>query len=221
GWLYRPDGAGPYPAVVLAHTCGGVSDHTDEWGKRLAKWGYVTLAPDSLTPRGHGSVCSSGAVRIGDQVADVAGAIDYLHTLPYVRKDRIGLIGHSFGGGTAVMATQKGLALADRGLRATVAYYPVCLPQLDRDVALPVLILIGEKDDWALPDHCRQVQAEATRPDLIEAVYYPGVTHGFDQEGRERRVMGAGGAMHLMSYDAAATANAEARTKAWFEKYLK
>jgi dienelactone hydrolase len=221
GWLYHPQGTGPFPAIVLAHTCGGVNDHTDEWGRRLASWGYVTLAPDSLTPRGHGSICSNGAVHATDQVADVAGAIDFLNALPYVRKGHIGVIGHSFGGGTAVLATQRILALAERGLRATVGYYPVCNPQFDRYVSLPVLILIGDKDDWALPDHCRQVQAEAIRPDLIEAIYYPGVTHGFDQEGHDKRTMGVGGVMHLMSYNPAATADAEARTKAWFEKYLK
>ena len=121
----------------------------------------------------------------------------------------------------AVLAAQEGLALAERGLRATVAYYPNCRLQVDRNVALPLLILIGDKDDWTPADRCRQLQAEAPRRDLIEAVYYPGATHGFDQEGRDRRVMGIGGAMHLMSYDAAVTADAEARTKAWFGKYLK
>ena len=33
GWLDKPSGAGPFPAIVLAHTCGGVSPHTDVWGK--------------------------------------------------------------------------------------------------------------------------------------------------------------------------------------------
>src|SRR5580704_17154250 len=47
GWLYRPSGAGPFPAIVLAHTCGGVSEHTNVWGKLLASWGYVVVAPDS------------------------------------------------------------------------------------------------------------------------------------------------------------------------------
>src|SRR6185437_15270486 len=57
GWLYRPAGAGPFPAIVLAHPCNGVSEHTNGWGKLLAGWGYVVLAPDSFGPRGEKSVC--------------------------------------------------------------------------------------------------------------------------------------------------------------------
>ena len=49
--LYRPAGVGPFPAIVLAHPCSGVSDHTAVWGRLLASWGYVTLAPDSFKPR--------------------------------------------------------------------------------------------------------------------------------------------------------------------------
>src|SRR5476651_1081951 len=60
--LYRPDGDGPFPAIVLAHTCAGVLPHTAIWGKRLASWGYVVVAPDSFGPRGVGSVCLHGTV---------------------------------------------------------------------------------------------------------------------------------------------------------------
>ena len=45
GWMYKPSGAGPFPGIVLAHTCGGVSPHTEVWGKLLASWGYVVVAP--------------------------------------------------------------------------------------------------------------------------------------------------------------------------------
>jgi dienelactone hydrolase len=56
GWLYRPKGEGPFPAIVLAHPCNGVSAHTHTWGNLLASWGYVVLAPDSFGPRGEKSV---------------------------------------------------------------------------------------------------------------------------------------------------------------------
>ena len=52
GWLYRPAGAGPFPAIVLAHTCGGVGEHTEMWARRLVGWGYVVVVPDSFGPRG-------------------------------------------------------------------------------------------------------------------------------------------------------------------------
>src|SRR4029079_9837357 len=90
-------------------------------------------------------------------------------------------IGHSHGGWTAMRSAQKTPDLAARGLRAVVAYYPLCQPQCDRDVAVPLLILIGDRDDWTPADRCRQLQAAGfTRPELVEAVYYPNADHAFD-----------------------------------------
>ena len=54
-----PPAPGPVPAIVLAHTCGGVSPHTEVWGKLLVSWGYVVLAPDSFGPRGVKAVCAT------------------------------------------------------------------------------------------------------------------------------------------------------------------
>ncbi len=218
GWLYRPEGAGPFPAIVLAHTCGGVSEHTDIWGKLLSSWGYVVLAPDSLGPRGEKNVCGHGAVVTANtRVADVAGALDFLNTQPFVAKNDIGLIGHSHGGWTTVRAVQKAYGLAARGLKAAVAYYPTCQPRYDRDVTVPLLILIGGKDDWTPADNCRKLQAAGfARPELVDAVYYPKAYHSFDSKTADRTYLG-----HHLGYDPVAAPDAEARTKAWFEKYLR
>ncbi|MBV8393875.1 MAG: dienelactone hydrolase family protein, partial [Alphaproteobacteria bacterium] len=149
GALYRPDGAGPFPAIVLAHTCAGVLPHTEIWGKRLAGWGYVVLAPDSFGPRGVGTVCSQGNVVSGNaRVADIAGAMDWLNAQSFVQHRKIGVIGHSHGGWTVMRSVQKGYDLARRGLRGGVAYYPSCSAAFDTDVAVPLLILIGDQDDW-------------------------------------------------------------------------
>jgi dienelactone hydrolase len=217
GWLYRPQGTGPFPAIVLAHTCGGVNEHTDIWGKRLAGWGYVVVAPDSFGPRGQKQVCSKGTIVSGTaRVADVAGAIDYLNAQPFVRRNDIGLIGHSHGGWTTMRAVQGSFGLAARGLKAAVAYYPVCSAAYDTDVALPLLILIGEKDDWTPADNCRKLQkAGFARPDLVETVYYPGAYHSFDSNAPDRTAFG-----HHLGYNPAAAMDAETRTRAFFEKYL-
>jgi dienelactone hydrolase len=223
GWLYRPGGAGPFPALVLAHPCNGVSEHTDGWGKLLASWGYVVVAPDSFGPRGQRSVCGRGTVVSGNmRVADVAGALDFLNAQPFVRRGDIGLIGHSHGGWTTVRAVQKNYGLAARGLRAAVAYYPTCQPQFDRDVEVPLLILIGDKDDWTPAAACRKLQAAGfTRPELVEAVYYPNAYHSFDSRATDRTITVADGKSHHLAYDPAAGPDAEARTKAFFAKYLR
>jgi len=222
GWLYRPSGLGPFPGIVLAHPCSGVSDHTTTWGKLLANWGYVVVAPDSFGPRGEKTVCGRGNVVSGGmRVADVAGAIDFLNAQPFVRRGEIGLIGHSHGGWTTVRAVQKSYGLAARGLKAAVAYYPSCAPNFDRDVAVPLLILIGDKDDWTPADRCRQLQAAGfTQPGLVEAVYYPNAYHSFDSRTGDRTITVADGRSHRLAYDSVAGPDAEARTKAFFAKYL-
>lgn len=223
GWLYRPAGTGPFPAIVLAHTCAGVNAHTDFWGKRLAGWGYLTLAPDSFTPRGQKSVCGRGNIVSGGmRVADIAGALDFLNAQPFVQRDRIGLIGHSHGGWATMRAVQKSYRLAARGLKAAVAYYPSCSPAFDDDVAVPLLILIGERDDWTPARDCHRLEAAGfTRPKLVDAVYYPDAFHSFDYLARDRTIVVADGKRHHLAYDAAAAADAEARTRAFFDKFLK
>jgi len=223
GFMYRPSGSGPFPGMVLAHTCAGVGRHTDIWGKLLASWGYVVVAPDSFGPRGEKSVCGRGNVVSGSmRVADVAGAIDFLNAQPVVRRGDIGLIGHSHGGWTAVRAVQASYGLAARGLKAAVAYYPVCAPRFDREVAVPLLILIGDKDDWTPADDCRKLQAAGfSRPDLVEVVYYPNAHHSFDSRAADRTVTVADGKSHRLAYDPVAGPDAEARTRAFFARVLR
>ncbi len=113
-------------------------------------------------------------------------------------------------------AAQKGYGLASHGLRATVAYYPLCQQVFDREVDVPLLISIGDKDDWTPADNCRRLQAAGFAwPDLAEAVYYPNAYHSFDMPAPDRSAFG-----HRLAYDSAAAPDAEARTKAFFEKYL-
>ena len=49
--LSRPDGPGPFPAVIVLHDCSGVSRKDQDWAKRLVSWGYVAIQPDSLRPK--------------------------------------------------------------------------------------------------------------------------------------------------------------------------
>lgn len=222
GWVYKPSGDGPFPAIILAHSCAGTNPHTDGWGKLLVSWGYLVLAPDSFGSRGTKAVCTTpGVVTPNMRVADIAGALDYLATRPDVVKGKIGIIGHSHGGSTVLRSTQKNFGLAQRGLAAGVAYYPGCRPQFDGGIDVPVLLLAGDKDDWTPADLCRTLVSGLQRGGIVDAVYYPNAYHSFDSKAPDRTVPGAPGKHHHLAYDTVAAPDAEVRTKAFFEKYLR
>ena len=119
GWLFAPDGAGPHPAITMAHGFAGVKEHgLERFARLFAEAGFVVLVHDH---RGFGA--SDGKPRFDVdpwvQIADWRRAISFLESLPVVDADRIGLWGSSYAGGHAIV-----LGATDRRLRAVVAQVP-------------------------------------------------------------------------------------------------
>jgi len=59
------------------------------------------------------------------------------------------------------------------------------------------------------------------RGGIVDAVYYPNAYHSFDSKVADRTVPGAAGKQHHLAYDTVAAPDAEARTQAFFVKYLR
>jgi dienelactone hydrolase len=64
--LYRPNGPGPFPAVIALHGCAGLYGHDDslsprhaDWAERLVAAGFIVLFPDSFGSRGADSQCKT------------------------------------------------------------------------------------------------------------------------------------------------------------------
>src|ERR1700748_3344905 len=89
GLLRRPEGAGPFPAIVLLHSCNGNWRKLDErWGRQIAPWGYVTLTVDSFGPRGiDNGTCGNGTPT--DMAFDAYRALDFLARQHAVDPDRV------------------------------------------------------------------------------------------------------------------------------------
>jgi len=65
GYLSRPEGAGPFPAILVLHGCGGLGPRLkNNVAGRLVSQGYVVLAVDSFASRGMKSTCQTPAVTI-------------------------------------------------------------------------------------------------------------------------------------------------------------
>src|SRR3989442_13422844 len=174
GWLSVPRGRGPFPAVVLLHGCHGVSASTHEWAMWFKDRGYVALVVDSWAARGMSEGCSleSPDLPNTERFDDAVGALRFLHELPYVDRDRVGVIGWSNGGVFAMSLVngrshergrKRGVTLPEPGVRAAVAVYPGGCPSLVKELAVrPLLVLVGGADDWAIPGRC-VAMAEAMR----------------------------------------------------------
>jgi dienelactone hydrolase len=101
GAAARPDGEGPFPAVVVLHGCAGYFGTMPTLADRLKSWGYAALAVDSLGPRGIADQC--GALFI-EQAIDAYAPLNYLSRQPFVDPGRVAVLGFSMGGGSALGA---------------------------------------------------------------------------------------------------------------------
>lgn len=173
--LYRPEGEGPFPALVLVHQCGGLggerwqNQSMLEWARQAVARGYVALLVDALGPRGVQSVCMGprNGVHFGRGVLDALQTVEHLRALPYVARERVALAGWSWGAMVATLAssrTGRGNARRPATFAAAVAFYPGCFtirPQaapayeiVHRDLDRPLLVLVGGRDVETPPADC-------------------------------------------------------------------
>jgi dienelactone hydrolase len=195
GMIYRPEGAGPFPAIVAMHDCGGLEPRPlaeaqvyTEWARLLVADGFVVLFPDSFGSRGIGSQCREQNRKVHasrERVADANAARRWLQGQSYVRPEHISLLGWSNGAVAALWTVRPNLAPRNDGsdFRSAVAFYPGCrrLRETAWSARVPTLILIGSADDWTPASTCQQMVAGARdRSARVQIVVYPGAHHEFD-----------------------------------------
>jgi dienelactone hydrolase len=208
--LRKPDGPGPFPAVVLMHGCGGIQPGNEAWANDLTAWGYATLLVDSFTPRGLSEICTDfGRLGVGDRTLDAYAALDHLRSLPFIDEDRIALMGWSHGGRVVLFGLSEHRRPAIGGFRAGVALYPYC--DFHSGMYAPLLILIGDADDWTPAVRCDVFKSYAT----IDVKVYRGAPHSFDNPGPPRTYLG-----HALGYDHAATADARKTVREFLARHL-
>jgi dienelactone hydrolase len=196
-FLFRPDGAGPFPAVVLLHGCGGLTNEKGallprhaEWAALLRDRGYVVLLPDSFGPRGVKGICKNNDAKIRptkERARDALGALDFLQSRRDVDPARIGLMGWSNGATTVLATIAASLERPARDFAVAIALYPACggLQRKGYATKIPATILIGEKDDWNPASACESLAAEAK----LSIRVYPGALHDFDAPASEIRTL--------------------------------
>ena len=195
-YFARPLGPGPFPGMVLIHHMPGWDEWYREATRKFAHHGYAALSPNLYFRAGHGTpedmaakVRGAGGVPDDQAVGDMAGAVAFLRSLPYV-SDKVGIFGTCSGGRHAYLAACRvpGInAVVDCwGGRVVLAQdqltpnFPVAPIDYTPDLPCPMLGLFGEDDTSPSPEQVA-VHEEALKKHgkTYEFHMYPGAGHGF------------------------------------------
>jgi dienelactone hydrolase len=194
--LYKPDGNGPFPAVIALHGCGGLAGRSQpvlpryrDWAEQLLKAGQAVLLPDSYGSRELGPQCRVKEHHVlarRERVADILASRQWLVQQPWAAHDRISLLGWANGASALLWAVrpQSLSRSVEPDFRSAVAFYPDCRISagLGWSARVPTLVLIGAKDDVSSPPACRQmIDGAHGRSALVHIVVYPGAYHDFDR----------------------------------------
>lgn len=177
------------PAVILVHGSGGVGGNVGRWADELNQMGVAAFILDAFTGRGIVNTASDQSQL--DSLAmlyDTYRALDVLAKHPRVDRDRIGVMGFSKGGVTALYASLKRFqrTWGTPGLEFA-AYLPVYAPcntkyLEDEDVsARPIRLFHGEADNWVPLAPCQAYVERLRRAGRdVKLFAYPEATHAFD-----------------------------------------
>ncbi len=209
GYLVRPATAeGKLPAVVVVHENRGLNPYIEDVARRLAKAGFLALAPDGLTSVGGYPGNDEAGRELQAQVDPTRLMNDFFAAVEWLMAHesstgRVGITGFCYGGGVANAA-----AVAYPELGGAVPFYGRQPDPADVvKIKAPLLIHYAELDErinagW--PAYEAALKAAGVR---YEAFIYPGVNHGFHNDSTPR-------------YDEAAAELAWERTIAFFTANL-
>ncbi|MBK19456.1 MAG: hypothetical protein CMM52_11540 [Rhodospirillaceae bacterium] len=120
GELFRPAASARHAAIVMMHGCSGLYTKSGKmrtnsaaWVGRFRQWGYVVLVVDGFTPRGFRTICTKRSRPIhslDDRPFDAYGGLAWLKKQPFVKKDKIALVGWSNGAMAALSAVRRNKA---------------------------------------------------------------------------------------------------------------
>lgn len=202
-----PAGDGPWPAVLVIHENRGLNPYIEDVARRLAKAGYLALAPDGLTSKGGYPGNDEEGRALQAEVDPTLLMNDFFagaeHLMGREDATRVGAVGFCYGGGVC-----NALAVAYPELGASVPFYGRQAPVADvPKIQVPLLFQFAEIDEnvnatW--PAYEAALQAEGK---TYEAHVYPGTNHGFHNDSTPR-------------YDPEAAELAWQRTLDWFARYL-
>jgi dienelactone hydrolase len=187
--LGRPDGAGPFPAVVMLPGCGGLNPELrSSWPRVLAEAGYVSIGLENIKSRNMAHCLSRGPAGrpFASWIGDAYAALDHLSRQPYVDVNRVAVAGFSNGGIILSKYMAEDLASpAGHRFKAMISVYAHCNgdtrpggPPVAGTPRVPWLVINGGAERMEMKGPCGQLKGRTNVTfELIE-----GAHHGWDMK---------------------------------------
>lgn len=220
GYRAKPANGSGHPTIIVCQEIFGVHEYIKDVCRRLAKAGYLAVAPDYYFRQGDPSKASDvqGAVAIANKKPDAELVSDLDATARWIASDggnarKLGITGFCRGGRTTWIYSTH-----NPNLKASVAWYGPVAGQsndltpknpidLAADLKCPVLGLYGSADTSIPVDTVKRMEERAKAAGkAVEVVIYPDAPHGFHADYRP-------------TYRAEAAADGWSRMLAWFKKH--
>ena len=184
GYLALPE-SGTGPGVIVIQEWWGLTDHIADVTDRLAKEGFVALAPDLFGGKTAHDADEAGQLMMSlpvDQAArDLGGAVDFLLQHDAVTSAKVGAVGFCMGGGfVLLLAAQQGDKVG-----AAVPFYGVGpgVPEQFTGLTASVLGHYGERDDFYPADQARQQEEQIRRESGADVTFhYYDAAHAFHND---------------------------------------
>ena len=175
-----PEGAGPFPAVVVIHEAFGLNDNVKEVARRFAAEGYAALAVDLFYGRNR-AVCMAqlmGGMLLNSLdhrgIHELKAALDYFSAQPFVDPQRVGAIGFCMGGGFAIA-----WACTDPRLKVIAPFYAANPRPLEAARRLCPVVGSYPADDFTAAQGRKLDEFLDTCNVPHDIKIYPGARHSF------------------------------------------
>ncbi len=186
-----PEGAGPFPGVVIAHSRNGVGEFACAIADRLAEAGYAAVVPDLFHRSTEEIIAKTGKhprdlLSDPEIIADVDATVEWVSNHPNIDGSRLGITGFCMGGRVVWL-----MAATNPHFKAMVPYYGgnIMVPwgetgktpfDLTKSINCPMLFHFGELDENPSQTDMAKLGAELTRLGKAHQFYtYPGADHAF------------------------------------------
>ncbi len=151
GYLSKPDGNGPFPAVIMLHEWWGLNTHIKQQADTLAKEGFAVFAPDlydgkvATDPKTAGQYMNELAQ--SRALTTMKASYQWLRSRAFTKGRKFGSVGWCMGGGLSLQL----------GLNAPIDAVVIYDGMVEKDPAVlkalkgPVLGIFANRDGWITP----------------------------------------------------------------------